>query len=105
MSARSLRPRASEALIVQPAAVSDRTSAAVLGLDARPYREFLVREQVPFARVGRRVVARLDLVLAALDRVAAREGEGESDVPAAPSSGVDRILALVGRERAAGGDR
>jgi hypothetical protein len=79
---------------VAPVTVSDLTAPAVLGLEPRSYRELLMREAVPHARLGHRVVARVEDVLEALDRIAGRGGEAVAE-----PSGTDRILARIGRTR------
>jgi hypothetical protein len=87
---------------VAPVTVTDRTAPLVLGLEPRVYRELIARERVPHARVGRRVVARVEDVLVALDRLAAKGDDAlANEAPATPQPrGVDRVLALVGRARA-----
>lgn len=54
--------------IVAAAVVSDLTSWEILGLTARQYRQWLVDHQVPHETWRRHVFARVDHVLAALDR-------------------------------------
>lgn len=49
--------------------VSDATSLESLGLTGRQFRKFLKEHNVPHARVGRRTIARADLVLAAIDHM------------------------------------
>ena len=104
---RALRPRATSSLAVSPLAVTDRTCAAVLGIEPRVFRELLVRESVSHARLGRRVVARVEDVLAALDRLAVAPGDEfgtrvpkadgveDDDVP----DTVDGVLRKLGKER------
>jgi hypothetical protein len=100
---RELRPRATEGLTVAVVTVTDLTAAIVLGFEPRPFREFLVRERVPHARVGRHVVARIEHVLVALDRLAARREEpavaATSEADDEPTA--DKILARIGRVRGA----
>jgi hypothetical protein len=67
---RPLRPRATAALSVCPATATDLSAHAVFGLEARTYRALLAAEHIPHARIGRRVVARVEDVLSALDRIA-----------------------------------
>jgi hypothetical protein len=100
---RSLRPRVTSALAVAPATVTDLTSPVVLGLEPRCFRELLAREKIAHARIGRRVVARLEAVLAAVDRLSS---EGASAPPggSAPDTldeepSADQILARIGRIR------
>lgn len=75
MSRRALRPRRTAALAVAPVTVTDLTCAVVLGFEARPFREFLSRERVAHTRLGRHVVARVEDVLEALDRLRVEQGE------------------------------
>lgn len=74
---RALRQRATSSLGIVPVTVTDRTCAAVLGLEPRVYRELVTRARIPHATIGRRVVTRVDDVLAALDRMA----EGTAATP------------------------
>lgn len=48
------------------ALVSDATALAVVGLTKRQFRDFLRERGIPSAKVGRRTLARLDAVLAAM---------------------------------------
>jgi hypothetical protein len=98
---RALKPRATDALALQPACVSDRTAPAVLGLEPRTFREWVAREGIPAARIGKRVVVRLQDALAALDRASGRAEGSPSPAPeeTADADGVDRVLRLVGRTR------
>lgn len=68
---RPLRPRATSALVVAPVAITDLTAPAVLGIEARPFREWLVTANVPHTRRGKRVIALVADVVAALERSAA----------------------------------
>ena len=102
MAPRPLHPRQTDALIVTPVTVTDRTCAAVLGLEPRVYRELVVRERIPHARLGRRIVARIEDVLVAVDRLAgadAVDAPEADDVDDQPET-VDAVLAALGRERA-----
>jgi hypothetical protein len=89
-------------MAVAPVTVTDRTSALVLGIEPRAYRAFVVRERIPHARLGRRIVARIEDILAALDRLA-----GKIEPPVAPfpdeeaeqPETADAVLALLGRKR------
>jgi hypothetical protein len=101
MSSRPLRPRATSTIALAPATVTDRTAPLVLGLEPRVYRELVRAESIPHALVGRRLVCRVDDVLAALDLLAgATETTDEAEAPPPRRTG-DRLLALIGRERAA----
>lgn len=107
MKSRRLRPRATDAIAVAPVTVTDRTCAQVLGLEPRPFREWLVSADVPHKRIGRRVVARVDDVLDALARAPAAEPrddrenqddeDGDDDVPGTP----DEVLRRLGLRRTA----
>ena len=55
-----------------PLAISDTTSLPILGLTPRQFRTFLRDHGVPFAKIGRRVVARADDVMATIDRLSGR---------------------------------
>ena len=69
---RSSAPRAHSALTagrVSPVVVSDATALVVLGLTGRQFRGFVRAHSVPHAKCGRRTLARLDLVLEAIDRL------------------------------------
>ncbi|HEV3189112.1 MAG TPA: hypothetical protein VGY54_01375 [Polyangiaceae bacterium] len=103
MSARALRPLATGALAVLPVTVTDQSAPAIVGLEARQFREFLRAERVRHARLGKRVIARVDDVLEALDRVAGRQASGNEPhverriEDAEPSA--DAILARLGYAR------
>ncbi len=105
---RALRQRATSSLGIVPVTVTDRTCAAVLGLEPRVYRELVTRVRIPHATIGRRIVARVDDMLAALDRMA----EGAAATPTTPAGDdgggasergptADEILARIGRRRTA----
>jgi hypothetical protein len=96
-----MRPRATAGLAIAPATVSDLTAPAVIGIEAWQFRTLLQRERVPHARLGKRVVARVDHVLAAIDRLALEAVKTEAPsvdrVDAEPTT--DAILARIGRVR------
>lgn len=99
---RELRARATSTLSIAPATVTDLNAPMVLGLEPRCFREFLAREKVAHARIGHRVVARLEHVLAAFDRIAS--DSTDSAAPEASAQGeeepnADAILARIGRVR------
>ena len=103
---RALRPRATASLVVAPVLVTDRSAPAVLGLEAREYRELVAEHGIRHVRRGHRVIARVEDVLAALDRIAATQAEGESthtEDPAGESQPetADDFLAAIGRRRTA----
>lgn len=107
MTARALRPRQTASLAVAPVTVTDLTCAQVLGLEPRPYRELLARERVPHAKIGRRVVARIEDVLEALDRLRIAQADAsahagvrdEEEHEADEPSSVADVLARLGRGR------
>jgi hypothetical protein len=98
---RELRPRATAALPVAPVTCSDLTAPIIFGFEPRQYREFLRAEQIPHAIVGQRVLARVEHVLAAIDRLAAKDVSPsrvlEEDDVVEPSSAA--LLAMIGRVR------
>lgn len=100
---RPLRPTATSALAVAPVTCTDRTAPIVFGLEPRVFRGLLARQQVPHARLGKRVIARVEDVLAAIDRLASK-GAADDGNEAAPAEDVeptaDAILARIGRSRA-----
>lgn len=101
--ARKLRPRATGSLAVAPAAVSDRTAPLVLGLEPRAFRELVVRLHIRHVRIGRRVLATVADVLAALDGAASADQEQAPVVPDGSADGdlasVDDFLGAIGRKR------
>jgi hypothetical protein len=52
---------------LQPVTVSDRTCEAVLGVSWRPLRQLLRDRGITYARIGRRPVVRVSVVLDALE--------------------------------------
>jgi hypothetical protein len=111
MSTRRLRARRTSGLTAAPAAVSDLTCHIVVGLEARSFRELLIRERVAHARLGRRVIARVEDVLDALDRLAGAvmqmapvsqiQDEPQPEQELEEEESVDAVLAALGRERVA----
>ena len=102
---RRLRPRQTASLSVAPVTVTDLSSPAVLGLEGRTFRELLVKKKIPHTRLGQRIIARVDDVLAVLDRLARESAEVEepSEKPESdrqPET-VDAVLAMLGKERVA----
>jgi hypothetical protein len=90
------RPRRTDALVVAPVAVTDRTCAAVLGFEPREFRDWLADVPVRHRRKGQRVIALVADCVAALEsesESAVRETEGER------TSNVDSLLARIGRTR------
>ena len=100
---RALRPRATADTPIVPATVTDLTAPTVLGLEPRQFRELVAREAIAHARVGHRMIVRLDVFLEALDRMAERSRTEPAPVEGgeggAQPSGVERVLQLVGRTR------
>lgn len=92
---RPLAPRATDRITVGPVAVSDRTCGSLLGVEPRVFRALLAREGVPVVRIGRRVLARVEDIEAALCRLAGQTVDVEDERP----RGADGVLRLVGRER------
>jgi hypothetical protein len=81
--------------------VSDLTAPAVLGLPhARAFLPFLTALDVPSAKVGRRRFARLDLILAALDRLS-----GATPVPWSEAEMIRRAITPVRRPARIGGGK
>jgi hypothetical protein len=98
---RPLRTRETSKLSVAPLAITDLTCAALIGIEPRVFREWLVSAAVPFIRIGRRVIARADHVLAALAGDAASTatpGDVEDD-DSQPTSEAE-VLAAIGLRRA-----
>jgi hypothetical protein len=96
---RPTRTRATSGLAVAPVTVTDRTAPLVLGLEPRAYRELVTRWRVPHARIGRRVVARVEDVLAAFDRVSRERDDAGSTGDPADFETADDLLRLLGRAR------
>ncbi len=92
---RSTRARPTASLAVAPATVTDRTAPLVLGA----YREFVTRLAVPHARIGRRIVARVDDVLAAFDRIARDVDDTEPATASEAFETADDVLRRLGRTR------
>lgn len=98
---RPLRPRATAAIAVTPACVTDLTAHVVIGFEARQFREFVRDQHVRHAVYGQRVVARVADVLDAIDRLAT-SGLNEAPGAEALDEGeptADAILARIGRVR------
>jgi hypothetical protein len=100
---RALKPRATSTLSVAAVTVTDRTCAHVLGLEPRCFRSLVSSRKVPHAVVGRRIVARIDDVLAALGLTDIGLGDEAGDekeaTPAPLVRGADRLLGKLGLER------
>jgi hypothetical protein len=82
-----------EGLAAVPLCVTDKTSVAVFGVPWRTLRAWLDAAGIPYTKIGRRPIVRVDRVLDAIDRMsgaAPRDDWSEQAV-------VDRIAA--GRRR------
>jgi hypothetical protein len=76
--------------------ISDENAPAVVGLEPRQFREFVVRHGVEHARDGKRVLVRVDVFLAAVQEleVAARKQPPEDE-----EGDIDEVLKRLGRKR------
>lgn len=88
-----LSSRARSVELPSPVVVSDLTALPIVGLTGRQFRAWVRDASIPHAKVGRRTLARLDDVLAAIDRSSGRGA-------APPRWDEEEIIA-----RAAGGRR
>ena len=97
--ARNLRPKATAALSITPVLISDENAPAVVGLEPRQFREFVVRHGLSHARDGKRLLVRVDVFLAAVEELesAARPAPEEDD-----EEDVDAVLKRMGRKRVSG---
>lgn len=94
--------RATAELSVTPVTVTDRTAPAVLGLEPRVYREYVIRHGVRHTMIGRRMVCRVSDVLDALDRAAVDGATTAAEtVDEDAPSNVDALLERIGRRRTA----
>jgi hypothetical protein len=110
---RALRPRATDALRVEPIAITDRTAPALTGLEGPVFRAFVLAHAIPHVLHGRRMVVDAEVFRAALaDAARATDSAAESHEPdTSPSDegdddetiSADRLLRRLGRERIAGG--
>jgi hypothetical protein len=96
---RNLRPKVTAALSITPVLISDENAPAVVGLEARQFREFVTRHRVDHAREGKRVLVRVDVFLAVVQELelAARQAPTEDE------EDVDGVLRRMGRKRVPGG--
>jgi hypothetical protein len=95
---RPLRAKTTASLSVAPVIVSDESAAVVVGLEPRQFREFVVRHQIPHARDGRRLLVRVDSLLAAMERI---ESSAPAPAPEGEVESADDILRRLGRKRVA----
>jgi hypothetical protein len=109
VTARALRPRATSAIAVAPVTVTDLTAPIIFGLEARQFRDLVRLEKIEHARIGQRVVARVDDVLDALARITTRQkAQGVDDThveQTSVESPADALLARLGRVRISGAGR
>ena len=66
---RALRPRATSALVVAPVAITDRTCAAITGLEPRDFRALVAKLCVRHVLNGRRLVVLVTDFVAAIEAV------------------------------------
>ncbi len=108
-AARHLRPRATSTIAIAAALVTDLTAPVVVGLEAWQFRQLVKDERIPHARVGQRVIAKVEDVVSAVEQLAKRQsGAPANDDPLAPATSgrtADGILARMGRVRTTGGAR
>lgn len=103
---RPLRPRATDAIVVAPIAITDRTCAPLTGLDPRPWRELVERLRIPHVRAGKRISVLVADYVAAIER-ASRETAREHSDDATDQTTEEHtptavaLLARLGRTRAA----
>jgi ligand-binding sensor domain-containing protein len=109
VTARALRPRATSAIAVAPVTVTDLTAPIIFGLEPRQFRDLVRLENIEHARVGQRVVVRVDDVLEALARITARQkvrGDDDTHIEqTSVESPADALLARIGRVRISGAGR
>ncbi len=99
--ARPLRARATDAIPVTPVAVTDRTCAALIGLEGRAFRALVEKLEIRHVAAGRRLIVLVKDLEAALERAAVNDAPGETtaDEPDEPQD-ADAILAKLGRRTA-----
>lgn len=90
---RALRPRATDGIAVTPVLVSDRTCAALVGLEPRAFRAFVLDHHIQHQRAGKRLIVRAkDLE----DAIAQRDdGPVDARAIADPEPTRSEILARV----------
>ena len=103
MSARRLLPR--PAITAAPVVVSDLTCFDIVGLLPEQYRALLRRHpEVQRTVLGRRVLVRVDVVLALLDRLASETTADATTAPAVEDDTpltADGVLHALGMRRSA----
>ncbi len=65
---RPLRGRATDALVVAPILVSDRSAPAICGIEARVFRALVAKLGIPCTRVGKRLLVRATDLAEAIGR-------------------------------------
>jgi hypothetical protein len=75
-----------------PITVSDATALAVVGLSPRQFRRFVTEQSIPFVRVGRCTVVRVDRLLEVFDRLS-----GASPRPATTAWDEEAVIAAAVR--------
>jgi hypothetical protein len=82
--------------------ISDATSEALAGIKPRPFREIILRHKVAHARIGKRVVVRVEVWRGFVERLE-QQGQGDAgDAPVndlAPETTEERLSKRLGRER------
>jgi hypothetical protein len=77
-----------------PLAVSDASAFAVVGLTPRQFRAFVREHGLPAVKAGRRLLVRVDVLLAALDRLS---GASAREQPPAEWDEAAIVAAAAGR--------
>jgi len=100
---REIKPRETSFVAPRAVTISDRTSAALVGLEPRAFRELVTRRKIPHVRIGDRVVVLASEFEKFIERASSEPSEQSEpiDVDDSPSS-VDAVLARLGRRRVAG---
>jgi hypothetical protein len=88
--ARALRPRETEGLLVAPVLVSDRTAAALVGLEPRAFRAFVAEKNIPCTRIGKRLLVRATDLAEAIGK----DGVGVPSVDDEDNEGLTRAEIL-----------
>lgn len=94
---KDFRPRATAELVVAPVAITDLTCAAVVGLEARHFRDLVYSLAIRHVSNGRRLVVLTTDFAAALEQASSKPGAATE----AQGATLDDVLARVGRRRSA----